>query len=930
MALPPENITLPKFRISPSFVKPHFRLLILLFLSVPGQSNGAVDYGNEIAPLFEKHCTRCHGEEKQKSGLRLDSPAAIRKGGDSGEPLFIVGQRKESHLYKVVNRKDPDEAMPPKEKDALSEVEIELIGRWIDQGAPLPGNAKSTRLTSDHWSFQPLPQNHRHQAVDAFLDESLTANNLMANSRADRRTLMRRLYLVMLGLPPTPEEMESFLADESPQAWPNLVDRVLTSPHYGERMARHWLDLVRFAESNGFETNRERPTAWHFRDYIINSFNADKSYHRLIKEHLAGDALGADLGTGFLVAGPYDIVKSPDPNLTLMQRQDELADMINTTSTAFLGMTVGCARCHNHKFDPITQRDYYSMQAVFTGVGFGERAIQKPLTDEDKKQLPSLHSSLAKVERELADLRTLAQRSGATAKPLRPPVKATFNQDTFPPRMAKFIRFTIRKTNASEPCLDELAVFTPDGENVALQRKGTVATSSGNLNGYPSHKLAHVNDGKTGNNWSWISNENGRGWVQLELPHPATVTRLEWSRDRDGRFNDRIATDYLVELSLDGQSWTSVADAHDRQPYGGEEDPTAFVTKLSGPNATQARELLARQKLLRTQISERKNGVKAWVANFSAPSPTHRLYRGDPMAKREEVPPDALEVIGSLGLDTTTPEQKRRLALAEWIANDDNPLTARVIVNRLWQYVFGTGIVDTPSDFGTNGTRPTHPDLLDWLAADFIAHGWSLKHTLRLLLTSEAFQRSSESHSLSARIDAASRFLWRFPPRRLEAEVIRDSILSVAGTLDLTMGGPGFHLFDVDRENVVHYHAKEETGPAEWRRMIYLYKIRQERDAVFGVFDCPDGNQVISKRTRSTTPLQALSLFNSRFTLQQAEKLAARVAGKKDPTTRVFQLLYQRAPDEAELADASDFIRQHGLIPFCRAMLNTNEFLFIF
>ncbi|MGC6459089.1 MAG: DUF1553 domain-containing protein [Akkermansiaceae bacterium] len=905
-------------------------LLTLALSTAIAQANKAVDFEMQIQPLLERNCTKCHGEKKKKGGLRLDRPTTILKGGDSGEPLFVVGKRKESHLYKVVSREDPDEAMPPKGKDALSPEEVELIGRWIDEGAKLPGGNEATVLTTDHWSFQPIAKEHKHGAVDAFLNEALNAKKLTANAMADRHTLMRRLYLTMLGLPPAPEEMEAFLSDPSSKAWDDLVDRVLASPHYGERLARHWLDLVRFAESNGFETNRERPSAWRFRDYIIQSFNNDKPFDRLIKEHLAGDALGADLGTSFLVAGPYDIVKSPDPNLTLMQRQDELADMINTTGTAFLGLTIGCARCHNHKFDPISQRDYYSMQAVFAGVRFGERAIKNPPSEEQKNQLAGLRSSLARVERELADLRSMAAKSDEGTKQLRPPVTAKFNRENFPPQETKFVRFTIRKTNSVEPCLDELEVFTPAGENVAINTKGTIPTASGSYSGNPIHQLAHINDGKFGNSWSWISNTPGTGWVQLELPKPATVERIEWARDREGRFRDRLAIDYTIELSIDGKTWTAVASSRDRQPYGGQADPAAFLAKLAPPAASRARDLMSREKTLLIKISELENGVKAWVANFGAPGATHRLYRGDPMAKREEVSPDALGVIGSLGLDTQTPEQDRRLALANWIANKGNPLTARVIVNRLWQYVFGTGIVDTPSDLGTNGTRPTHPGLLDWLAADFMAHGWSIKYTLRLLLTSEAFQRSSESHSFSARFDADSRFLWRFPPRRLEAEVIRDSILSVAGTLDLKMGGPGFHLFDVDRENVVHYHAKEKTGPTEWRRMIYLYKIRQERDAVFGVFDCPDGNQVIPKRTRSTTPLQALSLFNSQFTMQQAEKFAERVKDDTDPVVRVYQLLYQRKPDPAELIDAKEFSSKHGLIALCRAMLNTNEFLFIF
>lgn len=545
-------------------------------------------------------------------------------------------------------------------------------------------------------------------------------------------------------------------------------------------------------------------------------------------------------------------------------------------------------------------------------------------------KLASLQGELTAVERELEVLRARAAKVENGSRLLRPSVNAKLNLETFEARAAKFVRFTIRGTNSSEPCLDELSVFAADGRNVALKEGGAVATSSGNLTGYSGHQLAHLNDGRTGNAWSWISNEAGKGWVRIEFAKPAQVERIEWSRDREGRFTDRVAVDYVIELSDDGEVWTTVAGSADRQPFEGKADPRAFLLRLAAEDAERGRALMAQSAALRSRMAELENGFKAWVANFSRPAPTHRLYRGDPMAKREVVPPDALEVIGSLELNVETPEQERRLALAGWIASEDNPLTARVIVNRLWQFVFGTGIVDTPSDFGANGTLPTHPELLDWLAADFMANGWSLKHTLRLLLTSRAFQRSGETNSRAARVDAGSRLLWRFPPRRLEAEVIRDSMLAVAGTLDPTMGGPGFHLFDVDRENVVHYHAKEETGPAEWRRMIYLFKIRQEQDAVFGAFDCPDGNQVVPTRTKSTTPLQALSLFNSRFTMQQAGKLAGRVGGEKDPVIRVYRLFYGRPPGDGELADAEDFVSKHGLVAFCRAMFNTNEFLHLF
>jgi hypothetical protein len=330
----------------------------------------------------------------------------------------------------------------------------------------------------------------------------------------------------------------------------------------------------------------------------------------------------------------------------------------------------------------------------------------------------------------------------------------------------------------------------------------------------------------------------------------------------------------------------------------------------------------------KARLASLETGRQAWIANFSKPGKTHRLYRGDPMAKREEVAPDTLTVMGTLGMSVDEAEQERRVKIADWIASSENPLTARVMVNRLWQFVFGAGIVDTPSDFGLNGTRPTHPELLDWLAAGFVKNGWSSKELLRLILNSETFQQSSQPRGESAKIDAGARYLWRFPPRRLEAEAIRDSILTVSGTLDLeNTSGPGFYLLEVDRENVVHYRPKEMTGPDEWRRMVYMVKIRQEQDGVFGAFDCPDGNQVVPKRSSSTTPLQALNLFNSTFVIQQADKLGERIGG--DPA-KAFDLLYGRPATGEELEDANAFIAAHGMQAFCRAMLNTNELLFIF
>ena len=891
----------------------------------------AIEFESQVRPIFAEHCTRCHGEERQKGNLRLDSPAGILRGGDSGEPLFIPGDKRQSHLFKLVSRHDPDEAMPPEESGPpLAAEQVATLGAWIDQGAPMPAvDPAALAPQSDHWSLKavkrpPLPAGNGDHPVDRFITAKLGEHGLSLSAPAQERLLARRLYLVAHGLPPSQSELDQFLTDQSPEAWAGLVDSVLASPRFGERLARYWLDVVRFAETNGFETNRERPNAYHYRDYVIAAFNDDKPYDEFVREQLAGDAYGEDVATGFLVAGPHDVVKSPDPKLTLTQRQDELADMVNTTGTAFLGLSLGCARCHNHKFDPVSQKDYYSMQAVFAGVSYGDRALEKNPGTVEQQAIVQLRRETTEIEASIDELRGRAQ---PTAQSLDPPVSFKLNHERFPATRAKFVRFTVHQTTGAEPCIDELMIFDSASDNVARTAR---PSSSGNLPGFAIHQLGFINDGKFGNSRSWIA-DTERSWIQLEFAEPAEIHRIEWGRDREGKYRDRLPIDYTIESSLDGATWSPLASSAGRQPFGAKGDPHAFIAKLPAAEADRARGLITSLAEKRKRLESLQRGATAWVGNFKQPGPTHRLYRGDPMAKREIVAPDALEVLGSLGLETGAPEQQRRVALAGWIASASNPLTARVMVNRLWQFVFGTGLVATASDFGGNGTPPTHPQLLDWLAAEFVEHDWSVKHVLRLMLTSQTFRQSSQPRPQAIAVDAGARYLWRFPPRRLEAEAIRDSILAVSGSLDLVnAGGPGFYLLEVDRENVVHYHPKTDTGPAEWRRMIYMFKVRQEQDAVFGAFDCPDGNQVIPKRTRSTTPLQALNLFNSQFVVQQAEILADHLAGHTDPAAHAYQRLYGRPASAEELRDARELIGAHGVEAFCRAMLNTSELLFIF
>jgi len=934
----------------PLCVRRSFPVLCVMFVAFAARAahaapkSDATFYESEVRPILEDHCFDCHGEDKQKNKLRLDSAVGILRGGESGEPLLVRGVSAESYIIKRVTSANAKEVMPPK-GERLTAEQVATLKAWIDAGAKMPGEeaaAASLRLKTEHWSFQPVKRpavTKTGGEIDELVLAKLREKGLAPSPSADRATLIRRVYLVMHGMPPTPMETADFVNDTRTDAYARLVDRVLASPRYGERWARHWMDVVRYADTNGFETNRERKSAYHYRDYIIASLNSDKPYDKFIKEQIAGDALGVDAATGFLVAGPHDIVKSPDINLTLMQRQDELADMVNTTGTAFLGLTMGCARCHNHKFDPILQKDYYAMQAVFAGVNHGERALREKTAAAAGKELAALRSDETAKNAQLDALLKKAAAAGNATAPtapgkLRPPVNARLNEETFPPTEAMAVKFTILATNSAEPCIDELEIYDASGRNVALAEGGAIASASGTLPGYAIHKLEHINDGKTGNEHSWISNAKGQGWVQIGFPAKARIQRIVWSRDRDVRCADRVPTQYRIEVATESGKWTTVASSEDRQPFNAKGDPGDFFAKLPASEAAAARQLQADLAALKTRID--KFSENAWVGNFSsAPERTYRLYRGEPMQKREVVAPDALTVTGTLGLAVDEPEQQRRVRLADWIASPQNPLTARVLVNRLWHYTFGNGIVDTPSDFGANGSRPTHPELLDWLADEFVKGGWSIKHIQRLILMSATFRQSSAPRADAAAVDADGRLLWRYTPRRLEAEAIRDSMLAVSGALDLKMGGPGFYLMDVVTENVMHYFPKEKYTPAEYRRMVYLFRIRAAQDGVFGSFDCPDGGSVMAKRSRSNTPLQALNLFNSSFITQQSDLLAKRLrteAGEAPDAQAAlaFRLFYARPPDAYEQRNSAEMIRAHGLQSFARALYNTSEFLFVF
>src|SRR5436190_2219759 len=402
----------------------------------------------------------------------------------------------------------------------------------------------------EHWAFQPVRAVEvpkaamtARNAIDTFVQAGLSG--LMPAPEADPVTLVRRVYLIALGLPPTPEEVSAYMDN-----YEKLIDHVLASPQFGERWARHWLDVVRFAETHGFEMNQPRPNAWRYRDYVIRAFNENKPYDQFIREQLAGDAFGADAATGFIVGGPWDQVKSPDAVLTANQRADELHDIVSTTSSAFLGLTVGCARCHDHKFDPIPQTDYYAIKACFADVQHGERRLKTPDYESRMAEADKFRARLSELDEHWAEYQPHA------------PVNARLNVETFAPVAAKKVRFTIRNTTSLEPCIDELEIWTTDSRNVALAGAGATARASSVYPNSDIHRLEHINDGKYGNSWSWISAETTKGWIEIEFPKVETITKILWGRDREEKYKDRLPIDY--EITADQNV---IASSSNREPY---------------------------------------------------------------------------------------------------------------------------------------------------------------------------------------------------------------------------------------------------------------------------------------------------------------------------------------------------------------------------
>ena len=931
-------------------------LLITASYAAQGQKNAAPPTAQEqqarqAVALLRVHCLSCHNDKVKSGGINLATRADALAAN-----AFTPGSSSASKVAQVTQAGK----MPPTGK--LPAEDIALLADWIKAGATWPTSANALHSASSAlsplWSLQPVrrpavPRTpfdaHAVNPIDRFVDARLAAKGLRPSPAADRATLLRRVSIDLTGLPPTPAERDAFLQNKNPRAYEMVVDRLLASPAYGERWGRHWLDVVRYGESTGYEQNHLRPNAWPYRDYVIHAFNEDEPYTQFIAEQLAGDVLAphdpnVNAATGFLVAGIHDNVGIQTEEGTRQQRSNDLDDMVATTGAAFLGLSVGCAKCHDHKFDPIPQKDYYRMAACFAGVRHGERALPRE-NMSSPEQIASLSrraQALANdinVLDDIARQAVLRQRGGPADA--RPAVNARRNVDDFAPTLARFVRFNVLATrDNAEPCLDELQVFGADlSHNLALALDGAKATASSLLPGHAIHQITHLNDGQFGNDWSWISNTPGSGWAQIELPRPALVQRVVWSRDGAAisRLDDRVPTRYRIEVSADGKTWQTVSSQAGRQGSSDYIHPDALRAALTPAQRARRDALVGERANVDGDLALLQSRRMAYVGQFSSPDSIFLLNRGDVMQRLEPVTPGALSCVAGLNVDLNlppdAPETQRRLALARWIGDPRNPLTARVLVNRVWQYHFGRGLVNTPSDFGRNGERPTHPELLDWLADDFMQTGWKLKPLHKLIVMSATYRQSSEVNAKAQAVDASNQLLWRMPLRRMEAEAIRDAILQTSGKLDRRMGGPGFALFKYRVVNVAIYEPLESYGPETWRRSVYQQPARAIHDEVLSAFDCPESSQRAPRRDATTTALQALNLLNGKFMVQQAGFLAERVRTEMgtNPSAQVrqaFRLTFGRSPDASEQQSALALVSAQGLPSLCRALLNANEFLY--
>ncbi|MBX3444663.1 MAG: PSD1 domain-containing protein [Planctomyces sp.] len=988
--------------------------------ALPPPAAEPVDFARDVQPIFARACFECHGPEKQRSSFRLDRRSSALAGGDFG-PALISGDSAGSPLVQYVAGLEEGLEMPPKGK-RLSAEEIGVLRRWIDDGLIWPDAEAGERDAAETWwSLAPLraiappelTDGERRLArnpIDAFLLARLRNEGIEPAPEADRRTLIRRLTFNLHGLPPEPEEIDRFLADESPDAYEQLVERLLASERYGERWARHWLDVAHYADSHGQDQDRPRPNAWPYRDYVIRALNDDVPYVRFVAEQVAGDVLfpddpGAIAATGFLAAGPFDessLVDIREDSIDrLIGQYLDRDDIVTSTMSAFTALTVGCARCHDHKFDPISQSDYYALQAVFAGIDKAERGYDAdpavarrrteltaelelvrswrgiaaaPLLTGERQQLAAEYER--SLSESLGDWRTLepASLSAAQGTILKTlidrsvlaigprPEKDTYTIAADPGlRRVAGVRLEVlpdeslpmqgpgRQDNGNLH-LSEVRVFIDsNGDGAATATPVPIRFASADFD-QEGWGIDRAIDGDAATAWG-IYPEVGRPHVAVfEFAEPALLPegarlRVELDQQHGGGHNlgrFRLAA-IDAELPLEARLAPVAAPvaAILATPPGERTDEQRAELARKLWERSLERELAALPDEHKVYCGTNRFIAKGTFRPAATPRPVHVLTRGDVNRPGAEAIPGTIRAVAgeaaTFALPRADDEGQRRAALARWLVESDNPLTWRVIVNRVWHYHFGRGLVDTPNDFGRMGSLPSHPELLDWLAATFRDNGGSLKDLHRLIVSSAAYRRTSRFESPAAETDSDNRLLWRMNRARLDGESIRDAVLAVSGRLDLTMYGPAVMHFEMTQGIHVtpdtDYDAFDVDSPAARRRSVYRFVLRTRPDPLMEVLDCPDASQSTPVRSTSVSALQALALWNDKFTLRYAERLAERAASESDSTDARLSWLalrvFGRDLEPEERAAWSAYADEHGLANLSRVLLNSSEFLFV-
>jgi hypothetical protein len=879
-----------------------------------------------------------------------------------------------------------------------------LLAWWL---AASVGAAESP--DAPHWAFQPIQRPalpSRGNPIDALVLSRLQAQGLTPNPPASAAALIRRITFDLTGLPPTPEEVDAFVQDPAPDRFERVVERLLASPRYGERWGRHWLDIVRFTESQGFEYDRLRDHAWPYRDYVIDSFNTDRPYDRFLQEQIAGDVLEpvtseGIIAAGLLVAGPWDQAGNSQANVTqrAITREEEMEDLVSVVGQTFLGLTVNCARCHDHKFDPIPLADYYRVKAVFDGVKHGERAVEgaaEVAAREARRQ--AAQQTLAAAQAEVTALESEGVRRVAARQPqgAREPGPTPLTRWKFEdpsagaaageahggaavsggalrlPQPGAYFEAPLLTQDIREKTLEAWVAVADleqgGGAAISLEQTGRgpfdalvfgerqarkwMAGSEGFVR---TRDLdASAEDAPPG---SWVqlvavySGDNRIALYRNGVPYgkpydpssPLLTFRAGKARIVLGRRHEGGGRPWLtgaVQQAALYDRALSPAEVAAAFRSGGFSVGTAEMLAALSPEERKARETaLARVAGARESLAAASRpGRMAYAGTRVQPEPTRALKRGDVKSPADVVSPAGLSVVktvaSDLGLKPDAPEAQRRLKFAQWLADPRNPLPARVMANRVWQFHFGQGLVATPSDFGKSGARPSHPELLDWLASEFIASGWSVKALHRQIVSSATYRQSADFQPAAAKVDADNQWLWRYPPRRLEAEAVRDAMLAVSGQLNPRVGGPSFRPFTTSEYGAMFYHLVDKDDPEFNRRTVYRMNINSGKEPLLDALDCPDPSVKTPRRGVTTTPLQALGLMNGSFVQRQAARLADRAwhqAGQ-DPARAVetaYRLALSRLPCPEESQQAQAVVRQRGLVHVCWALLNATEFVYV-